>query len=194
MPPRLGEYRNCLHCGKEFYATRVQIKLNQGKCCSRSCATYATSGMRKHGHNGLKRSPTYNVWAGIIQRCHNPKNKAYAYYGGRGITVCDRWRQYENFLADMGERPGELTLERRDNAKGYEPGNCYWATRKEQMRNTRWNKLVMYNGRTQCVSAWIEETGIPRGTMAYRLSQSLDSFAISIPIPIGDSLVEMEEV
>jgi hypothetical protein len=75
----------------------------------------------------------------MIQRCTNPNFKQWAHYGGRGITVCDRWRSFENFLADMGRRPQGLTLERENNDRGYEPGNCKWATRLEQRANRRPN-------------------------------------------------------
>lgn len=74
----------------------------------------------------------------MTQRCTNPKNDGYAGYGGRGITVCDRWKSFENFLADMGERPApDLTIERIDNDLGYGPDNCKWGTRTEQILNTR---------------------------------------------------------
>jgi hypothetical protein len=77
------------------------------------------------------------------QRCGNPKHPAFSRYAERGITICERWRSFECFLSDMGERPSGLTLDRLDNARGYEPGNCRWATRKEQIRNRRprseWN-------------------------------------------------------
>lgn len=86
----------------------------------------------------LSRTPVYEVWKAMKQRCHNPKNKDYRHYGGRGIVVCQRWREsFPAFLADMGPRPTGYTLERRENSKGYEPGNCYWATWKEQVKNKR---------------------------------------------------------
>lgn len=95
----------------------------------------------KHGHSYKgKNSPTYRVWAGMIRRCEAPNAVGYQWYGGRGIKVCDRWRNsFEAFLSDMGERPDGLTLERNDTNGDYEPGNCRWATMQEQTRNKRNN-------------------------------------------------------
>lgn len=83
----------------------------------------------------------YRVWQTMVQRCTKPKALGFANYGGRGITVCERWMTFENFLADMGERPKGMTLERRDNDGNYEPGNVRWATMKEQAHNTRTTRL-----------------------------------------------------
>lgn len=84
-----------------------------------------------------KRTKAYRAWIGMRNRCNNPKNHAFRHYGGRGITVCSRWDSYANFLADMGQPSGNLTLDRINNDLGYSPENCRWADRKTQSRNTR---------------------------------------------------------
>lgn len=108
--------------------------------------------------------------AETIARCHNPQHGQYKYYGGRGITVCSRWREsFDNFLIDMGVRPEGLTLDRIENDKGYEPGNCRWATRKEQTANRRCSVKVEWRGRTQDLIAWGTELGIAPRTLHARL-------------------------
>jgi hypothetical protein len=99
----------------------------------------------------------------VIQRCTNPKNKAWVSYGGRGVVVCDRWRVFGQFLEDMGVRPPGLTLERLDNDKGYEPGNCQWATRSDQMRNTRATKLESHEPEQ---IRWLRSLGYPSRDLA----------------------------
>jgi hypothetical protein len=90
----------------------------------------------RHGHS-RPRTPIYRVWCGMIARCHRPGSGSYPRYGGRGITVCERWQTFENFLADMGERPAGKSIDRINNDSNYEPGNCRWATPKEQRANRR---------------------------------------------------------
>lgn len=125
--------------------------------------------------HGMSSTPTYIVWRGMIVRCNNPKSERYCDYGGRGITVCDRWlNSFEAFLEDMGEKPEGLSLDRKDNSKGYDADNCRWATDVEQARNKRNNTLLEYDNRIQPASAWAEEKGIPYGTLLARLEKGWD--------------------
>lgn len=125
-------------------------------------------GNRRHGHNGvLGKSPTYKSWENMKQRCLNPKHDRYRDYGGKGIRVCARWLSFENFLADMGTRPGNRSIDRYPNKDGnYEPGNCRWATSSEQNRNsarTRFTAEVVAE-----VIAWAA-AGVPQTWLAEAL-------------------------
>jgi len=119
----------------------------------------------------------------MLQRCDDAKCKSYPYYGGRGITVCDRWRQFENFLADMGKRPRGMSIERKDNDGNYEPGNCKWATRSEQARNTRRTVHVTVAGRTMRLRTACEE----RGLSYNMVRQRLQTYGWSVERALGSS-------
>ena len=127
--------------------------------------------MKKH-HNathGMSKSKVYRVWHSMNARCKYPSVKCYQRYGGSGVTVCDRWKDFSNFYEDMGEPPRGLTLDRIDNSKGYEPGNCRWATHKEQSQNSRTPKLFTFNGQTKNITEWAEELGITQSAVHLRL-------------------------
>lgn len=116
------------------------------------------------------RTGLYHRWTGMIGRCTNPRNHAYADYGGRGITVCPQWREsFATFARDMGEPPPGTSLERRDNHGPYSPENCYWATRDQQATNKRNNRWLTYNGITQTLGQWSRMTGIGHSTILHRL-------------------------
>lgn len=105
---------------------------------TKSCGCLHREGThRTHGHTAGCDSPTYRTWLSMRSRCKYPSSANYKWYGGRGITVCDRWHAFENFLSDMGERPEGMTLDRIDPDGDYEPSNCRWATAKEQRSNQR---------------------------------------------------------
>ena len=104
---------------------------------TKSCGCLVGSN-KKHGHSPvISKTPTYISWDCMKQRCLNPKNISYKNYGGRGIMICERWMVFENFLADMGERPEGMTLDRIDNDGHYEPSNCKWSTWNDQASNRR---------------------------------------------------------
>lgn len=127
----------------------------------------------RHGHSRrvIPRSRTYKTWCGMKTRCFNPNRDDYRLYGGRGITVCERWLTFENFLADMGERPEGMTLERKDPNENYEPDNCKWASPVDQSNNTRSNVLITYRGRTLNLTQWAKETGIDKTLLRKRFDK-----------------------
>jgi hypothetical protein len=106
----------------------------------------------------------------MVARCTNPRRPDYRYYGERGVTVCDRWRNsFVAFLEDMGPKPDGMSLDRIDNSQGYRPDNCQWATKHQQMQNTRGTRLITFAGRTQGVAAWAREVGINKESLRTRL-------------------------
>lgn len=159
-------YITCETCGT---VKRVKAyKIGTARFCSRKCQGAPSV---KHGEarNG-KRTPEYSIWQAMIDRCQSPGNPFYADYAGRGITVCDAWRSYENFIHDMGRRPSaDLSLERLDNDRGYSPDNCAWRTRTQQQRNKRDNAYLTINGETRLRIEWAELMGINHETLRYRL-------------------------
>lgn len=126
--------------------------------------------VRTHGHSsGGSRTKTYMTWDSMRRRCENPSHRAYPDYGGRGITVCDRWRDFSCFLEDMGEKPEGFSLDRIDNSLGYSKENCRWATSQEQNRNTRGTRMVVCDGESRSIIEWSELRGWPHHVIASRL-------------------------
>lgn len=128
-------------CGKQFYSYKYDVFYGKTKSCSCHKAKYAKTANLQHGHcpsKTGKESQTFNSWRCMRARCLNENNHNYSRYGGRGITVCDRWvDNFENFLKDMRERPKGMTLDRINNNGNYEIRNCRWATAKQQARNRK---------------------------------------------------------
>lgn len=123
---------------------------------------------RSHGHCEGGKSPTYLSWQEMKRRCLNPKVVRFSHYGGRGILVCNKWLQFEGFLADMGIRPKGKTIERLNNNGNYEPGNCAWGTIAEQSKNRSSTVLVTFKGKTLCLSDWAKKLRIKPNTLWYR--------------------------
>lgn len=120
----------------------------------------------------MSRSPTYGSWRAMVARCTNPKAVGFSRYGALGVSVCERWRDFRAFMADMGERPAGMTLDRIDNAKGYEPGNCRWATRIVQARNRpRINRVLSFQGEELTLAEWAERTGLTSGSIWNRIER-----------------------
>lgn len=116
------------------------------------------------------------------QRCTNPRSKFFAYYGGRGITICADWiDSFENFLKDMGEKPEDMSLDRINNNGSYEPGNCRWATKKEQQNNLRSNRIYNLYGKDFTISQLSEKFGIHRNTLDRRLKLGIPVIQAVIP-------------
>jgi hypothetical protein len=150
---------------------------------TKSCGCLTDESRTKHGMCG---TPEYRTWSDMIQRCTNPNDGEYHNYGARGIKICDRWLTAKNFLKDMGEKPEGMQIERIDNDGNYEPGNCCWATPKEQARNRRGVKLIItYRGKTQCLTDWAEELGVHRATLWSRLYRAKWQTEKAFTAPVG---------
>lgn len=151
-------------CGNTTEVYRNNLVRGQVKSCGCLRREVANSDLRK---NPDRQHPLYATWRNIHSRCSNPKSPAYPSYGGRGITVCDRWNTFTNFAADMGPKPKGKSIDRVDNDGPYSPENCRWATQKEQMGNTR--KTPRFEGKT--LKEWEVELGVKYHTLFYRLKK-----------------------
>lgn len=120
--------------------------------------------------HGLFGHELYQTWANIRDRCENSQCKDFANYGGRGIKVCEEWRDFPKFLADMGERPAGHSIERLDGSLGYGPDNCIWATTTTQNRNKRTNLTIRSGGQEMCASRWAEKTGLAQHVICGRIA------------------------
>lgn len=159
-------------CGAETTALASNLKRRLTTSCGcrrdEACSDKATTHGLASPSKGV--SSIYKTWAGMMRRCNNPNEISYPHYGGRGIKVCERWKDAALFAQDMGEKPSpELSIERRDGNKDYCPENCYWGTEEQQANNRRNNVRLTFNGKTQTATQWERELNFPKNRITYRL-------------------------
>ncbi len=152
-------------CGNEREVQRSALTSGaQVSCgCKKKEVLYENRPLK----HGMSNTSTYKIWLGMRKRCMDERDSR---YGGRGIKVCERWLEsFDNFLADMGERPEGMSIERNNNDSDYEAKNCRWATVKEQARNKRNNIVIEFDGRKMILQDWATYLGMDRRTLAWRL-------------------------
>lgn len=160
---------HCLcKCGNKKTLTTAVLKGGHSRSCGCLARDFAKARATKHGKHGI---PEYEIWKSMKQRCHNENAKDYHFYGARGISVCEKWRDsFDAFIEDIGYRPGkDYSIERINVNGNYAPGNVKWIRRFMQHRNTRRNVMIEWNGKTMCLLDWSEETGIPHSTLRNRV-------------------------
>ena len=171
---RIRYWRCICDCGTEVVVPHGSLRNGETKSCGCLRRELVAQKNAKHGRSGL---PEYQVWQDMKRRCLNPKSKSFSIYGGRGISVCERWQtSFEHFHADMGARPfATATIERVDNNGNYEPGNCRWATRREQMNNVRKNVILTVDGESATLAEWARRTGMNHASILGRLAKGWDT-------------------
>jgi hypothetical protein len=167
-------WRCLCDCGKTCVVKRSSMLRGNVRSCGCLVADTNRKFKTTHGESAGAPSRLYTIWAMMKQRCLNPLAVGYERYGGKGVTVCERWKNsYENFREDVGEPTStKHTLDRfPDKTGNYEPGNVRWATDKEQNRNSANNRMIDFQGETKCLSEWCENLGLNYNTVHYRLSK-----------------------
>lgn len=176
LPSGYKQYASLCQCSCGQMTTVRNQSLRSGSTLSCGCLQKRSAKDRAtHGHNRRdgKRTSEYNSWATMIARVTNPNNPRWKHYGGGGITVCERWRSFSNFIADMGLKPGKrYSIERIDTHGNYCPENCKWASDSEQANNTTKSKRFTFYGLSKTISEWSMITGVPKGSIWDRLEQS----------------------
>ena len=186
LPPRIraGKPKRLVECRCQCGTTNAVLlnSLRRGATVSCGCHKRETAKRLKRTH-GRCRDHAYSCWYGMLRRCTATTDPNYPHYGGRGISVCERWKSIEAFLEDMGPRPSlKHSIERIDNDGNYEPGNCRWASRSEQHRNTRHNRRISHAGKTLCVTDWAELTGLTTSQIRFRLDSGWPvDLALTLP-------------
>ncbi len=189
----IADYRSlwecACYCGKSVIVSGKDLKSGNTRSCG--CLRRENQPNRTHGKTETRE---YRIWTNIKTRCLNVGTPAYKHYGGRGIRICKRWElSFEAFLTDMGLSNG-LSIERRDNEKGYSPGNCYWATQEQQQNNRRNNRLYELNGEALTIRGWSNKCGVSYSVIAQRLNRLKWPLARAISTPVYPMLKNYYEV
>ncbi len=168
-------------CGNSREADGVAVRSGRITTCHKCAKQRAI--LRQSTH-GLTNTAEFRIWTDIHTRCYNQRRPEYPNYGGRGIRMCKRWRaSFADFLSDMGSRPSpHHSIDRINNDGNYEPGNCRWATRREQALNRRTNVLVTINGQRRTLSEWAEQSGIAFKTVYRRWKAGWNIYRLLTPI------------
>lgn len=160
--PSKGRMVRCAcDCGKETVVPRKAVQSGNTSSCG--------CGKKRQKTRMDRGTKAYRIWQAMLNRCRNPKVKGYQYYGGRGIKVCERWKSFDNFIADMGQPDENQSIDRIDPNGDYEPTNCRWATQKEQVNNTARNRLIERDGEKMTASQWANRLGINAHLFCTRL-------------------------
>ncbi len=169
-------YWECLcDCGNTKNVRGADLRNGAIKSCTCLHKEIVSKNFTKHGMSNTK---AYVVWSGMKDRCYNKNHNDYKHYGGRGITVCEKWLEsFSNFYKDMGSVPPHHVIDRIDYNKGYFPENCRWVTIKESHQNTRRNKFVTIGNETKCLSEWHKILGFNYSVVLYRMNKNNLSFA-----------------
>lgn len=177
-----GSFSFCrCSCGNECRVTTSKLGRGHTKSCGCLASERSAQRFTKHGKHSHK---VYRIWKGMISRCTLKSHPSYENYGGRGIAVCDEWRKFENFYHDMGERPGNLQLDRIDNSQGYCKDNCRWVSRKENCRNKTYNRSIEYQGTVTTLAELAETLGVSYAALAtrIRLNWPVDRWADKVKV------------
>ena len=163
---RLALWSCLCDCGTTTLVTGARLRNG----ATSSCGCFRRDRGKQNATHGMHGTHAYRIWIGMLSRCRNKNATGYKNYGGRGISVCNEWLEFENFYKDMGPPPEGLTLDRKDTNGDYSKGNCRWATWFEQADNKRSVKMLSAFGKTQSLATWSREFGIHYSTLRDRLT------------------------
>jgi hypothetical protein len=169
-------------CGARRHVESNRLRAGRTSSCGCKRGELVSKAQFEHGARGTR---LHCIWIGMRQRCNNPRNKAWAGYGGRGIKICPEWDDFTRFAADMGEPPLGASLDRRDNDAGYSKANCVWASPIQQANNCRSNRRITANGETMTLAQWSRRVGLDRGTITKRLARGATPEKALTPHPMG---------